>query len=225
MAHLVQILLTSDFPAVAAGEEGEEVRAAAEVYASVSHLTTGLSVDVSGSAVAERVKSAIMPFLRCTALFFHGLTGVPPPLDLSSTAVASPGHMEALCSYLALPANIFQLFWDHRESVTPLLQRWCQDPAVTKALKDEIQTIRYPRRRNHLIELPKDYSSLLNQASHFTCPRSNEVERKHPTLCLVCGVMLCSQSTCCLTFLGGEDVGACTAHATTCGAGVGIFLR
>ncbi|KAG7277883.1 hypothetical protein CRUP_036283 [Coryphaenoides rupestris] len=161
MAHLVQILLTSDFPAVAAGEEGEEVRAAAEVYASVSHLTTGLSVDVSGSAVAERVKSAIMP-------------------------------------YLALPANIFQLFWDHRESVTPLLQRWCQDPAVTKALKDEIQTIR--------------------------CPRSNEVERKHPTLCLVCGVMLCSQSTCCLTFLGGEDVGACTAHATTCGAGVGIFL-
>lgn len=37
--------------------------------------------------------------------------------------------------------------------------------------------------------------------------------------------MLCSQSSCCLSQLEGEDVGACTAHAATCGAGVGMFLR
>ncbi|CAL8295698.1 unnamed protein product [Arctogadus glacialis] len=225
MAHLVQVLLTSDFPAAAAGgEEGEEARAAAELYTTLTQLTTGLSSDVSGSAVAEGVKRAITPFLRCTALFFNGLTGVPPPVEVSSTAVTSPGHTEALCSYLALPSNLFQLFWEHRESVRPLLQRWCQDPAVTKAQKGEIQTVRYPRRRNHLIDLPADYSSLLNQASHFKCPKSNDGERKHPTLCLVCGTMLCSQSTCCQSQLEGEDVGACTAHAATCGAGVGVFL-
>ena len=57
------------------------------------------------------------------------------------------------------------------------------------------------------------------------CPKSNDGERKHPTLCLVCGTMLCSQSTCCQSQLEGEDVGACTAHAATCGAGVGVFLR
>uniref|UniRef100_A0A8C5BKT5 E3 ubiquitin-protein ligase n=1 Tax=Gadus morhua TaxID=8049 RepID=A0A8C5BKT5_GADMO len=163
MAHLVQVLLTSDFPAAAGGEEGEEARAAAELYITLTH-------------------------------------------------------------YLALPSNLFQLFWEHRESVRPLLQRWCQDPAVTKAQKGEIQTVRYPRRRNHLIDLPADYSSLLNQASHFKCPKSNDGERKHPTLCLVCGTMLCSQSTCCQSQLEGEDVGACTAHAATCGAGVGVFL-
>lgn len=57
------------------------------------------------------------------------------------------------------------------------------------------------------------------------CPKSTDDERKHPTLCLFCGAMLCSQSSCCLTQLDGEDVGACTAHAATCGAGVGMFLR
>uniref|UniRef100_A0A673CDZ8 E3 ubiquitin-protein ligase n=1 Tax=Sphaeramia orbicularis TaxID=375764 RepID=A0A673CDZ8_9TELE len=83
----------------------------------------------------------------------------------------------------------------------------------------------YPRRRNRLIDLPEDYSVLLNQASHFQCPKSTDDERKHPTLCLFCGAMLCSQSSCCLSQVDGEDVGACTAHAATCGAGVGMFLR
>uniref|UniRef100_A0A667XZ29 E3 ubiquitin-protein ligase n=1 Tax=Myripristis murdjan TaxID=586833 RepID=A0A667XZ29_9TELE len=220
MAHLLQVILSSTGATtnMAGGEEGEEARAAAELYATVSQHTEGLSPDVSGSSVADRVRRGITPFLRCAALFFNGLTGVPPPEELSST-------MEALCSYLALPPNVFQLFQEHKETVTPLLESWCGSSAITKVLKGEIQTIRYPRRRNHLIELPEDYSALLNQASHFQCPKSTDDDRKHPTLCLFCGVMLCSQSVCCQTQLDGDDVGACTAHAATCGAGVGMFLR
>ncbi|TKS86434.1 E3 ubiquitin-protein ligase UBR1 [Collichthys lucidus] len=228
MAHVLQILMTStDFPAVACGDETEEARAAAELCSTVSQCTGRLIPDVSGSSVAERVKRGLEPFLRCAALFFSCLTGVHPPEELFGTTVTSQAQMEALCSYLALPSNVFQLFQEHRNSVTPLLQRWCGSPAaaVTKALKGKIQTVRYPRRRNRLIELPEDYSALLNQASHFQCPKSSDDERKHPTLCLFCGAMLCSQSSCCLSQLDGEDVGACTAHAATCGAGVGMFLR
>uniref|UniRef100_A0A667XIL5 E3 ubiquitin-protein ligase n=1 Tax=Myripristis murdjan TaxID=586833 RepID=A0A667XIL5_9TELE len=208
MAHLLQVILSST---VAGGEEGEEARAAAELYATVSQHTEGYRCL---SSPWFQLRRGITPFLRCAALFFNGLTGVPPPEELSSTA----GQMEALCSYLALPPNVFQLFQEHKETVTPL-------SAITKVLKGEIQTIRYPRRRNHLIELPEDYSALLNQASHFQCPKSTDDDRKHPTLCLFCGVMLCSQSVCCQTQLDGDDVGACTAHAATCGAGVGMFLR
>nr|XP_046268930.1 E3 ubiquitin-protein ligase UBR1 isoform X2 [Scatophagus argus] len=226
MAHMVQILLSStDFPAVASGDEPEEARAAAELWHTVSQHTGRLIPNVSGSSVAERVKRGIEPFLRCAALFFNCLTGVHPPEELWSAAVTSQGQMEALCSYLALPSSLFQLFQEHRDPVTPLLQSWCGSPAVTKALHGKIQTVRYPRRRNRLIDLPEDYSALLNQASHFQCPKSTDDERKHPTLCLFCGTMLCSQSTCCLIQLDGEDVGACTAHAATCGAGVGMFLR
>uniref|UniRef100_A0A3B5LLQ0 E3 ubiquitin-protein ligase n=1 Tax=Xiphophorus couchianus TaxID=32473 RepID=A0A3B5LLQ0_9TELE len=149
--------------------------------------------------LTSTVKAGIEPFLRSAALFFNCLTGVHPPEE---------------CSYLALPFNVFQLFQDYR--------RWCGSPSITKALQGKTQTI-YPRRRNRLIDLPEDYSALLNKASHF-CPKSTVDERKHPTLCLVCGAMLCSQSSCCLSQLDGEDVGACTAHAATCGAGVGMFL-
>ncbi|XP_042244355.1 E3 ubiquitin-protein ligase UBR1 [Thunnus thynnus] len=226
MAHVLQILLSSaDFPAVAGGEDTEEARVAGELYSTVSQHTGRLIPDVSGSSVAERVRRGIEPFLRCAALFFNCLTGVHPPEDLFSSSVTSQGQVEALCSYLALPSNVFQLFQEHRDTVTPLLHTWCGSPAITKALKGKIQTVRYPRRRNRLIELPEDYSALLNQASHFQCPKSTDDERKHPTLCLFCGAMLCSQSSCCLSKLDGEDVGACTAHAATCGAGVGMFLR
>lgn len=226
MAHVLQVLLSSaDFPAAGDGGETEEERAAAELYSAVSQHTGRLLPDVSSSSLVERVKTGIAPFLRCAALFFNCLTGVPPPEELFSISANSQEQMEALCSYLALPSNVFQLFQEHRETVSLLLQRWCESPAVTKALKGKIQTVRYPRKRNRLISLPEDYSTLLNQASHFQCPKSTDDERKHPTLCLFCGAMLCSQSSCCLSQLDGEEVGACTAHAATCGAGVGMFLR
>uniref|UniRef100_A0A3Q2YP77 E3 ubiquitin-protein ligase n=1 Tax=Hippocampus comes TaxID=109280 RepID=A0A3Q2YP77_HIPCM len=203
MAHVLQVLLLPTLPVVVGDEETEEARAAAELYAAVSQ-NTGLLPDVCGSFLAEKVKTGITSFLRCTALFFSCLTGV---------------QMEAVCSYLALPSNVFQLFQEHKDTVAPL---WCSSPAITKHLKGITQTV-YPRRRNQLIDLPEDYSALLNQASHF-CPKSADDERKHPTLCLFCGAMLCSQSSCCFSQLNGEDVGACTAHAATCGAGVGMFL-
>uniref|UniRef100_A0A3B4B4B4 E3 ubiquitin-protein ligase n=1 Tax=Periophthalmus magnuspinnatus TaxID=409849 RepID=A0A3B4B4B4_9GOBI len=212
MAHMLQVLFTST--------DTEEAKAAAEWYAMVSQYTKPMP-EMCGSAVAERVKRGIEPFLRCAALFFNCLTGVHPPEELFTTA---QGQLEPLCSYLALPPNVFQLFHEHRDTVTPLLQRWSDSPVVSKALKGKLHTV-YPRRRNRLIDLPEDYSALLNQASHFRCPKSTDDERKHPTLCLCCGAMLCSLSSCCLSQVDGEDVGACTAHAATCGAGVGMFLR
>uniref|UniRef100_A0A3Q2CHL7 E3 ubiquitin-protein ligase n=1 Tax=Cyprinodon variegatus TaxID=28743 RepID=A0A3Q2CHL7_CYPVA len=194
MAHILQVLLTSS----AAGD-GEDCPGLLDFSCLFFPLLLRLVPDLSGGSVAQRIKAGIEPFLRCAALFFNCLTGVHPPEELLNAS----GQVEALCGYLALPLNIFQLFQDYRDVVSPL----------------------YPRIRNRLIELPEDYSSLLNKASHFQCPKSTIDERKHPTLCLVCGAMLCSQSSCCLSQLDGEDVGACTAHAAVCGAGVGMFLR
>ncbi|KAG2467425.1 UBR2 ligase, partial [Polypterus senegalus] len=103
--------------------------------------------------------------------------------------------------------------------------RWCSHPETQSHLLCHNVSLSYPRESNHLVPLPEDYSSLINQASSFTCPKSGGDKSRAPTLCLVCGTMLCSQSYCCQTELDGEDVGACTAHTFTCGAGVGIFLR
>ncbi|XP_035281219.1 E3 ubiquitin-protein ligase UBR1 isoform X2 [Anguilla anguilla] len=226
MVHVLQILLScQDTTGVMGGEEGEQEKSAAELYRTVSQHTEGLKADVPGWLIVDKVRRGATSFLRCAALFFNCLTGVLPPEDLSSTAVSPDVQMEALCSYLALPSNLFQLFQEHKETVSPLMQRWCGNPAISKALKGEIPLIAYPRKQNRLIDLPEDYSALLNQACHFQCPKSSDEDRKHPTLCLFCGAMLCSQSPCCQEQMDGEDVGACTAHAATCGAGVGMFLR
>uniref|UniRef100_A0A672KXL9 E3 ubiquitin-protein ligase n=1 Tax=Sinocyclocheilus grahami TaxID=75366 RepID=A0A672KXL9_SINGR len=219
MTHMLQVLLASHGLG-----EGDEAQAAAELFSIVSQHTDRLRAGVTGFCV-EGVKRGVLPFLRCAALFFNCLTGVPPPEELSESPES---QLHLLCSYLSLPSNLFQLFQDHRDVVTTLIKRWCENAAISKALKGEIIShlvFRYPHKKNRLIDLPEDYSVLLNQASHFKCPNSSDDERKHPTLCLLCGVMLCAQSPCCQEQLNGEDVGACTAHAAICGAGVGMFLR
>ena len=76
-----------------------------------------------------------------------------------------------------------------------------------------------------LIELPDDYSDLINSVSLFTCPNNERDDSRNPTMCLVCGEILCSQSYCCQKELDRRLVGACTYHVHTCGAGIGIFLR
>uniref|UniRef100_A0A8B9C8Q5 E3 ubiquitin-protein ligase n=1 Tax=Anser brachyrhynchus TaxID=132585 RepID=A0A8B9C8Q5_9AVES len=172
MAHIIQILLTSSTG-----------------NATFFHALKEVS---SGWHLWRNLKAGIMPFLRCSALFFHYLNGVPAPSELQ---VNGANQFERLCSYLSLPNNLTCLF---------------QENSGILCL---------------LIDLPDDYSCLINQASNFSCPKSGGDKSRAPTLCLVCGTMLCSQSYCCQTELEGEDVGACTAHTYTCGSGVGIFLR
>uniref|UniRef100_A0A8C9WAF7 E3 ubiquitin-protein ligase n=1 Tax=Scleropages formosus TaxID=113540 RepID=A0A8C9WAF7_SCLFO len=198
MAHILQVMLS--FQELTGEDKGEDARLALELLKSVAQT------DAPGWYVADQVRRGIAPFLRCAALFFNCLTGISPPED----------QLEALCSYLALPSNLFSLFEAHKEVVSQLGQ-----------LKTYWVLLfpRYPRKQNRLIDLPEDYSTLLNQACHFQCPKASDDERKHPTLCLFCGAMLCSQSTCCQEQLDGAEVGACTAHAASCGAGVGMFLR
>uniref|UniRef100_A0A8C1UES8 E3 ubiquitin-protein ligase n=1 Tax=Cyprinus carpio TaxID=7962 RepID=A0A8C1UES8_CYPCA len=209
VAHIVQILLTSvpeemQMEQEGGGAEREEEENVCMLYNTLrTHLGSGLHEVSSGWHLWHCVKAGILPYLRAAALFFHYLNGAPAPPELHTLGA---GEWEALCGYLCLPSNLLQLYYNNQELMEPLLQR-------------------FPRESNHLIELPGDYSALINQASSFTCPKSGGDKSRAPTLCLVCGAMLCSQSYCCQTELEGEDVGACTAHTFACGAGVGIFLR
>lgn len=60
-----------------------------------------------------------------------------------------------------------------------------------------VELIRQPHLVNRLIDLPYDYSELVDKVSDFTCPSIRNEDSRTPTMCLVCGVMLCSQSYCC----------------------------
>lgn len=226
LAHIVQILLTSCTEENGMDQEnptGEEELAILSLHKTL-HRCTGSALDEapSGWHLWRSVRAGILPFLKCSALFFHYLNGVPAPPDLQ---VSGTSHFEHLCNYLSLPTNLIRLFQENSDIVNSLIESWCQNSEVKRYLNGERGAISYPRGANKLIDLPEDYSSLINQASNFSCPKSGGDKSRAPTLCLVCGSLLCSQSYCCQAELEGEDVGACTAHTYSCGSGAGIFLR
>ncbi|KAJ8779984.1 hypothetical protein J1605_012020 [Eschrichtius robustus] len=226
MAHIIQILLTSCTEENGMDQEnasGEEELAVLALYKTLHQYTgSALKEMHSGWHLLRNVRAGIMPFLRCSALFFHYLNGVPSPPEIQASGTS---HFEHLCNYLSLPNNFICLFQENKEIMKLLIESWCHNIEVKRYLEGERDAISYPRGSNKLIDLPEDYSSLINQASNFSCPKSGGDKSRAPTLCLVCGTLLCSQSYCCQTELEGEDVGACTAHTYSCGSGVGIFLR
>uniref|UniRef100_F7BKV5 E3 ubiquitin-protein ligase n=1 Tax=Monodelphis domestica TaxID=13616 RepID=F7BKV5_MONDO len=219
MAHIVQILLTSCTEENGMDQEnptGEEELAVLALYKTLCHWSMFALKEIpSGWHLWRSVKAGIMPFLRCSALFFHYLNGVPAPSEIQ---VIGANQFEHLCSYLSLPNNLICLFQENSKIMNTLIESWCNNSEVKKYLEGGRQAISYARESNKLIDLPDDYS--------IFCPVTILRDKSRaPTLCLVCGTMLCSQSYCCQTELEGEDVGACTAHTYTCGSGVGIFLR
>ncbi|XP_048661276.1 E3 ubiquitin-protein ligase UBR2 isoform X4 [Marmota marmota marmota] len=226
MAHIIQILLTSCTEENGMDQEnptGEEELAVLALYKTIHQYTGSALKEIpSGWHLWKSIRAGIMPFLKCSALFFHYLNGVPSPPDIQ---VSGLSHFEHLCNYLSLPTNLICLFQENNEIMNSLIESWCHNSEVKRYLASERDAISYPRESNKLIDLPEDYSSLINQASNFSCPKSGGDKSRAPTLCLVCGTLLCSQSYCCQTELEGEDVGACTAHTYSCGSGAGIFLR
>lgn len=175
---------------------------------------------LSGHAVWKYVQYASLPFLRCCVLFYHYLTDVAAPLALTELGGDTFFNM---CAYLDLAQHPKDLF--NSSQVMALVKRWCNHEEVASYLGGTpLQVIHEPLPVNHLIDLPADYSELINTVSTFTCPNSEE-DSRNPCMCLVCGEILCSQSYCCQTELNKMPVGACNFHASKCGAGIGIFLR
>ncbi|KAH0503276.1 E3 ubiquitin-protein ligase UBR1, partial [Microtus ochrogaster] len=153
MAHMLQILLTADTGlSLAQGEEDcEEARCAAAFFAEVSQHTDGfIGCGPSGWSLWVSLKNGITPYLRCAALFFHYLLGVTPPEELFANS--AEGEYTALCSYLSLPTNLFLLFQEYWDTIRPLLQRWCADPAVLSSLKQKSAVVRIRECRVVLVE-------------------------------------------------------------------------
>ncbi|KAF4013393.1 hypothetical protein G4228_005121 [Cervus hanglu yarkandensis] len=170
MAHIVQILLTSCTEKSGMDQENaageEEELAVLALYKMIQQYTgSALKEMPSGWHLWRNVRAGIMPFLRCSALFFHYLNGVPSPPEIQASGTS---HFEHLCNYLSLPNNLICLFQENKEIMKLLIESWCHNIEVKRYLEGERDAISYPRESNKLIDLPEDYSSLINQASNFS---------------------------------------------------------
>lgn len=221
LAHLVKILilLNPDDLNDSMDMDNQEENDILEVLRIMSKTKENLS----GHTVWKHVQNACIPFLRCCVLFYHYLTDVPAPPALLERGGDTFTNM---CTYLGLPQTPKELF--SSTNVMSLVTKWCKHEEVNSYLfcAAPLLVVHEPLPVNHLLELPHDYSELMNSVlSTFTCPNSDHDDSRNPTMCLVCGEILCSQSYCCQTELNKTQVGACNYHAHKCGAGVGIFLR
>ncbi|CAH2087795.1 unnamed protein product [Euphydryas editha] len=183
--------------------------------------------NLSPNEVWESIKGQCHNFLRCCCLFYHFLSDIQPPTELT---VVGGDTWETMCGYLDLPSTF-------RDLIDNLLARkkalaWAELSSDWFNGELTPKIVLEPSEPPRLITLPEDFSELMNVVSEFSCPNSEREDNKNPTMCLVCGQILCSQSYCCQIEIrksgrsGGTDlVGAVVAHALSCGAGAGAFLR
>lgn len=174
--------------------------------------------------IVEHVKQECKTFLRCSCLLFHFMTDVEFPDQFCDPFGDT---FETMCKYLGLTPEI-EVYFDSENVYLKTLESFGSHPNIQQcgnaSKRLEIVPCVAPVRQ--LVHLPDDYSDLINFVSDFTCPSSPKEESRNPTMCLVCGAMLCSQSYCCQPELERNGtVGACTHHAHYCGAGIGMFLR
>lgn len=151
------------------------------------------------SKVWAHIKKETVPYLRCCALFFHFLNDVPPPEELN---VCGGDTFENLCAYLGIPSSCNDLL--NNNGFSSLLIKWTNQlnkKSDQTALLSKHKLFHNLTSTSGLVSLPVDYSELINTVSLFTCPSSDREDCRNPTMCLVCGEMLCSQTYCCQTEL------------------------
>ena len=213
LVHLVQIMITTDqfsrgdHQASGSSQEGDNIvlEVLHEVRDAVGFASDNDGSEcLTGQAVWNDLKEASVPFLRLAAVFYYNLTGVQGPAQLQHFA---PNEHEELCKYLGLPSSPQDLFQDMLERGFPRL--WAGHPAVTATLavaSSEVRTLTFPLKLNSLIQLPDDYTELINNVSTFSCPNFMSDESRVPAMCLICGQVMCSQSYCCQTTIGNVQL-------------------
>ncbi|XP_047516018.1 E3 ubiquitin-protein ligase UBR1 isoform X1 [Pieris napi] len=230
-AQITRALLVIDIKPSEPMEGVERVtpRSLQNMLAHVKLLRRG-ELDIENVDPAEvwaDAKRQCHTFLRCCCLFFHFLSDIIPPTELTEVGGDT---WETMCEYLDLPTDYRELMED-RGRVKSLEWVGHSEEWFKGTIPRRIALEPDPPR---LITLPEDFSELMNIVSEFSCPNSEREDSKNPTMCLVCGQILCSQSYCCQIEISkpgsragtsGELVGAVVAHAQRCGGGAGLFLR
>ena len=164
------------------------------------------------------------------------LTTDATQVNTSCNKLTPTEEYDVLTHYLGMPTNFsflsisylrgVSLFWPRHSRIANMFTSEPRSTTNVSVLRAENRYLTQPHLINRLQPLPHDYSDLINSVAHFTCPNSDgHAESRFPTMCLVCGEVLCSQNYCCRKKFNHDMIGACTYHTMICGAGTGIFLR
>ena len=119
-------------------------------------------------------------FLRSAALFYHYLSGVAAPVELTSLLPPDQEFLH-LAKYLSLPSSPRTLL--DSPFCLLLANKWAGHPGVRAQLaRMPAASLSFATTVPQLIPLPEDFSDLINNISSFSCPRSMGEESRIPSM-------------------------------------------
>ncbi|RFU73211.1 e3 ubiquitin- ligase ubr1 [Trichoderma arundinaceum] len=179
------------------------------------------------------VKKYATTFLRKCVLFLHVKYGV----DFNGHIPSDPGadELDRLTEALRLPT------FDEMCAVMTVDSTTCGWPSTTSALvtgwvkHQVLWTKGFPdlipsAMVSHpgifeLVGLPRTFDTLIEEATRKKCPTTGK-DLTDPVICLFCGELLCSQSTCCQKVdTDGTKIGGAQQHMRRCQRNIGVFLN
>ncbi|UJR10060.1 hypothetical protein I4U23_014282 [Adineta vaga] len=242
MAHCIQILSSEGFlfenndvsqqqmKTDTKTNDNVEIKAIQKLIEKITKNQTSASSSnqmLSLEIICDKLKQSVLPLLRCSALFYHHLTGTSWPIETDLD------EYSAICRYLGLPTCLSELLdTDNERCLNDLINNWISNLSTNKSL------VKYPIAINELYSLPKEYIDLMNQVSQGVAPyKYARDEIRSPCICLVCGeVVVRSSSTSTPSPLSTNGIissffnidhtgGPCNLHTQQCCGTNGLYLR
>ncbi|XP_037562305.1 E3 ubiquitin-protein ligase Ubr3-like isoform X2 [Dermacentor silvarum] len=180
--------------------------------------------ELTGHQLEKQVMAMCGPFLRIAALLQSHLFEEKLP-----TAMDPADELGMLCQFLGLgregqPPQLAAagVSWV-TESPQVLLRSWCREfnqfaggvPVAARGL----MSVRWNWAQPRLLSLPGRYDELFQYYHSRACSNCHSVP-KDPSVCLVCGTLVCLRESCCRQQAHFEAV----HHSINCGAGTAIYL-
>ncbi|KAK3092305.1 hypothetical protein FSP39_001069, partial [Pinctada imbricata] len=131
--HVLQIMLSWDYfsdSGYMEVEHEEDASRLLKIYVSVRQKA-GLDNSRLPSPwqLAHYIKEACLPFLRCSTILYHHLTGVPVPPSFYETIVTD---IDPYCRYLAIPTELSKLFIGQGEVMDTLFDLRLSDKLLSQ---------------------------------------------------------------------------------------------
>ncbi|CAI6335253.1 unnamed protein product [Periconia digitata] len=166
-----------------------------------------------------------LPFVRKTAILMHVRYGVELP-SVPFDQVEEP-ELDRLSSLLRLPSlhELFAPFASESQSARvtrSVVGGWIRHWVWFREGKHlpSLVSLSHPA-IFELVGLPKNYDVLTDEAIRRKCPTTGK-ELTDPSLCLLCGEIMCSQGVCCMT---DKHRGGLNKHQAKCGGNIGLFMN
>ena len=154
------------------------------------------------------VSKYAVPFLRKTMILLHARYGV----DFSQAVLDSGERpeLDRLTELLRLPKleGVFSSGTQGNAAMLKIMSGWISHWAAVRASRRmTLTTILLPHPTIfELVGLPETFDFLIDESMKWQCPTTGK-EMTDPTVCLLCGVVVCSQALCCMQGdLGGANI-------------------